>query len=110
MSQGSNTTGAFGYPLHPEQVGETFQGRAIELEGIPSIPRELEEFWRRHGHDLDPPPQIRRLIRESIEAACHVIQHRHLLKLRARQGSGVYDTAPHTGAPHAGESQGDEGL
>jgi hypothetical protein len=83
VSKGSNTNASFGYRLHA--VAPANFGAGIELTGIPTIPAALEEFWRLHGHDLDPPPHIRDLIRDSIEAARHVIQHRHLAKLDRRK-------------------------
>lgn len=82
---------SFGYRLHELQCFGGWREASIDLVGTPQIPGELEEFWKLYGHDCDPPRELLPLIREAIEAACHVIQHRHRIGLQ-RPGKRQYGT------------------
>lgn len=76
---------AFAYRLHDNHAIGGAKA-SIDLVGIPTIPTKLIQFFDTHGHDCDPPAHIEQQTRESIEAACHVIQHRHVLGMERRGG------------------------
>jgi hypothetical protein len=66
----------FGYRLHERH---SFGVSAVNLEGVPQIPRAAHEFMAWEGSEgaQDLPANLRRQCDEAIEAACWVLKNRH---------------------------------
>lgn len=88
MSKGSKAVGAFGYRLHPEQKGVPFKGTAIDLAGVPQLPKAVDDFWEECGHDVEIlPVEVHKLAQAHIADAKEEINQRHLARLRGTRVS-----------------------